>query len=254
MSGFESTRGWCVLPDLAAGIVSILLTVSGASAFEGWRFGEFDHLPADLVQLAALDDPLAQSRLWEAIYPEIPRGFLVAKCVIESGGCTKPLGVHAGDAKFGETAYRGAWSRHKLARDCEFYPDPDDVDDPAWFATVATRGNHGMFAVYNVPHLGSCIPLDVFDVPFFSAWAAAEKARKACRRYTKKRGRPCSVQALHCHWAQAPYGSKACGRVIRRQRAKLEQHRRRMPSLNLDYHPTLAQIRRAHEESTDDHS
>lgn len=237
----------------AEAIVAFMLTVSGADAFEGWRLTVPDNVPADVLTLADPTDPVAQARLWEAIFPSIPRGALLDMCIMESG-CRriKPsspyyhegTGIHVLDLSAGERSYRGAYKRGHL-QGCEFWPDPATLepDDP-WFFNASTRGNYGMIAAFNIRRLGPCVPLEALDLPLFSAWSAAVKIDRICKRYVKVRKRPCSTQAVRCAWARAKWGTSACGRVIRKMKRRLAKSRKRS-RLDLDYHPTLADFRRA---------
>lgn len=209
--------------------------------FDEWSLNEPRDLPPDLVRLADPLDPLAQSRLWGALYPEIPRGFLVETCLVESG-CQHAIGVHDGDAHLGADAWRGVWQRERVDHACRFYPDPDEVDD-SWWPEASTRGNHGLIAAYHVRLIGSCVPLSVLDVPFFSAWASAEKASRVCTSL-RARGKRCTRDRLRCAWAHVPLGSRACGRVVRRFHARLAEFRRARPDLDPRARFTLADFRR----------
>jgi hypothetical protein len=241
------------LPSAAEAIVAFMLTVSGADAFEGWRLTIPDNVPADVLTLADPSDPVAQARLWEAIFPAIPRGALLDTCLLESG-CRRieptsryyheGTGIHVLDLDAGERSYRGAYDRGHL-QGCEFWPDPSTLaaGDP-WFFNASTRGNYGLIAAFNIRKLGACVPLEALDSPFFSAWASAVKIDRICQRYEQVRKRPCSKQAVRCAWARAEWGSKNCGRVIRKMKKRLAQSQKRK-RLDLDYHPTLADLRRA---------
>lgn len=205
--------------------------------FDGWQLEQPRALPADLVTIADPSDPLAQSQLWGALYPEIPRGFLVETCLVESG-CQRAIGVHDRDAHLGASAWRGVWQRHRVDHACAFYPDPESVD-AAWFVNASTRGNHGLIAAYHVMLLGPCVPLDALDVPFFSAWAAAEKASRVCRAH-----RRCTRERLRCAWAHVPYGSRACRKVVQRFHARLAAFRRDRPDLDPRARVTIDDLRR----------
>ena len=209
--------------------------------FDNWQLDAPRGVPIDVVSLADPSDPLAQSRLWESIYTEIPRGFLVETCMLESG-CRAPIGVHADDAHLGEPAWRGVWQRARVAHDCAFYPDPSTVDD-SWFPNASTRGNHGLIAAYHVRLLGPCVPLEALDVPFFSAWAAAEKARRACASM-RAQGRKCTRERLRCVWAHAELGGRACRKVVRRFRDGLAKIRKNRPEIDTRARYTLTHFRR----------
>jgi hypothetical protein len=198
-------------------------------------------LPSDVMTLADPMDPLAQSRLWGAIYAEIPTGYLVEVCIVESG-CREAIGVHDGDAHKGPSVWAGVWARRKVDRSCPYYVAPGAAD-AAWLEGASTRGNHGLMSGYHIPLLGDCVPLDALDIPFFSAWAAAEKSRRVCAALKSKRKR-CTREYLRCAWAQAPLGSSQCGRVIKRFRKSLAKHRKANPNLDPRKRFTLQYFRR----------
>lgn len=211
--------------------------------FDGWQLATTSRdLPADIVRLADPMDPLAQSRLWGAIYSDLPRGFLVETCIVESG-CRAPLGVHATDAHLGRSVWHGVWARHKVAHDCPSYPDPDAIEDPSWYVNASTRGNHGLMAGYNVPILGRCVPLEALDIPFFSAWAAAEKAHRKCISLRAEH-KSCTSERLRCHWAQARWGSKDCRKAIKRFKSSIARHVRERPELEPRRRYTLSYFRK----------
>ena len=210
--------------DLLAKLGAALLPMST------WVLDEPMGAPADLVELADLHDPLAQSRLWGAIYSKIPRGFLVETCIVESGGCREAIGIHADDAHLGQGAWTGVWKRSKVDHACGFYPDPSTVDE-SWWPQASTRGNHGLIAAYHIFLLGPCVPLEVLDVPFFSAWAAARKASNACDAL-RKRGKSCTRERLRCAWAHAPIGTRHCREVVKRFTSALARHRKARPDLD----------------------
>lgn len=248
-----------MLSSIGEALVALIVTLSGADAFDGWQITIPDRMPADAIALADPTDPVAQSHLWEAIYPGIPHGAIVNTCILESG-CRriKPTSryyiegtaIHKLDRKAGESAYRGTYRRGFLRTGCEFWPDPADVDttaDPtAFYETASTRGNFGMIAAFNIRRLGSCIPLEALDLPFFSAWSAAVKIDRICVKYERVRKRPCSMQAIRCAWAQAKWGSSHCGRVIRKMKKVLSKSQMRK-RIDESYHPSLADFRRAHD-------
>lgn len=225
------------LPDLAALLGSML---PGA-----WQLDAPRGVPTDVVTIADPRDPLVQSQLWGAIYSDLPIGFLVETCLIESG-CTRAIGVHAGDAHLGAGAWRGVWRRSRIDRTCAFYPDPSTVDE-AWFREASTRGNHGLIAAYHVSLLGDCVPLDALDLPFFSAWAAAEKARRACVSL-HARGLKCTRERLRCAWAHARVGSKTCRATVKRYRdslaRRLEELRKTKPGFDSRARITIEDIRK----------
>ncbi len=238
--------------DLAEAVVAGFMLLSGADAFEGWRLTIPDRVPADVLTLADPSDPLAQARLWEAIYPSIPRGALVDTCILESG-CRRVrptsrfylegTAIHLIDRDAGEPAYRGAYERGHL-QGCEFWPDPEDVDDPEWFYNASTRGNFGLIAAFNIRKLGRCVPLEALDVPFFSAWISAVKINRICVRYAKVRKRECSTNAVRCAWARAKWGSSNCGRVIRKMKRRLKKYKGRRTRTDWKHYPTLATFRK----------
>ena len=246
-------------PSIAEAIVAAFITLSGADAFDGWRITIPDNVPADAATLADPLDPVAQSHLWEAIFPSIPHGAIVNTCILESG-CRriKPTSrfylpgtaIHKLDRKAGQSSYRGAYRRGFLKGCPEFWPNPADVDQREFpedfYETASTRGNFGAIVAFNVLALGSCIPFEVFDVPFFSAWSAAVKIDRICKKYERVRKKPCTMQAIRCAWAQAKWGSNHCGRVIRKMKKALGRSRMRK-HIDESYHPTLADFRRAHD-------
>lgn len=196
--------------------------------------------PDDLLEVAGMNDPLAQSRLWQALYPELPRGFLVSTCLVESG-CREPIGIHVIDALLGPSSWRGVWGRSRVDHDCPYYPDPD-LAAPEFLASAATRGAHGLNASFHIFLIGDCLPLDALDMPFFSGWAAAESASKICAGL-RSRGKQCTTERLRCGWARARLGSSACGRVIKRWRAALARRRAEQPDLNPHERWSLARLR-----------
>lgn len=243
--------------SIAEAIVAAFVTITGADAFEGWDMKIPAAVPADVLTLADPSDPVAQSHLWEAIYPSIPHNAIINTCILESG-CRriKPTSryyiegtaIHKLDRHAGESAYRGTFRRGFLDTGCEFWPDPADVDltdDPTTFYEAAsTRGNFGMIAAYNTRRLGRCVPFEALDSPFFGAWSVAVKIDRICTKYERVRKKPCSMQAIRCAWAQAKWGSKHCGRVIRKMHKVLKRSRMRK-RIDESYHPTLADFRRA---------
>lgn len=198
--------------------------------------------PADVLDIAELDDPLAQSRLWGAVYPEIPTGFLVETCLVESS-CARAIGVHALDDHLGPSSWRGVWARQRVAHGCPYYPEPE-LASPEFLDGAGTRGNHGLNASYHAHLIGDCIPLDVFDLPFFSGWAAGEKASRICADL-RAVGKRCTRERLRCGWARAKLGTAACGRVIRRWREALAARLAERPDLNPRERWTLARLRSA---------
>lgn len=217
--------------------------------FDGWQLDEPSHaVPADIARLADPMDPLAQSRLWAAIYRDLPRGYLVETCIVESG-CRNPIGVHERDAHLGPSAWRGVWQRQTIAHNCPYYPAPADVDE-TWMRNASTRGNHGLMAAYNVQMIGDCVPLEALDIPFFSAWAAAEKSARACARLRAKH-KPCTRERLRCHWAQARWGSKSCRKVIKRFKSALARHLHDDPTLDPRRSYSVAHFRRTPPHATD---
>lgn len=226
--------------DLIAKLGALLMPMSS------WVLDEPEHVPDDLIELADPMDPLAQSRLWGAIYSKLPTGFLVETCIVESGGCETPIGIHAGDAHLGRSAYTGVWARSKVDHACEFYPDPDAVDDD-WWPQASTRGNHGLIAAYHVHLLGPCVPLEALDVPFFSAWAAARKAAKVCASLKAQR-KSCTRERLRCAWAHAELGSRSCRAVVKRFKSALARHRKARPDLDPRKPYTLNTLRKMRRE------
>jgi hypothetical protein len=197
--------------------MDLLAIIAALVPLSGWSLDDPGRVPADVLRLADPLDPLAQSQLWERLRPEIPRGFLVETCLVESG--CRAIGVHDVDRHLGASAWRGVWARGRVDRSCPYYLDPATAP-ASWLEGASTRGAHGLMAAYHVGLLGPCVPLEALDVPFFSAWAAAEKASRLCADL-RARGRRCTAERLRCGWARAPLGSRACGRVVRRWRAAL---------------------------------
>lgn len=222
--------------DIAALLAALL---SGPS----WDLTPPRHeLPADVLTIADPTDPLAQSRLWGALYPELPLGFLVEICLVESG-CDRAIGVHEIDAKKGPSVWAGVWKRGVVDRSCGFYPSPEDAS-PRWLEGASTRGNHGLMAGYHVSLLGDCVPLDVFDLPFFSGWVAAEKSARICDGL-RRRGKRCTAERLRClGWGRARLGSKKCGRVIKRWRSALARRLAERPELDPRERFTLNRLRK----------
>lgn len=236
----------------ASTILAALLSTVGPD-LEAWRLSVPQGVPADVIHLADPLDPVAQSYLWEAIFPSIPRGALLTTCILETGCRRVPASsryyvegtaIHRLDRGHGEASYRGAYRRGRL-QGCPFWPDPQDVEDPEWFWQASTRGNYGTIGAFVVRHMGACVPFEALDVPFFAAWAAAVKIDRACRRYVKVRHRPCSLQAVRCHWAQSRWGTKRCGRTIRKMRKQLARSKA-YARIDQHDHPTLSEIRSQH--------
>lgn len=211
----------------------ISLLFGGLLEFGSWEIEDRQDVPADVLSLADPMDPWATSILMDAIFTNVPDGFIRDTCLVESG-CRKPLGVHKGDAKYGKAIFERIQKR--LRPDCRYHDvEPEEV---------STRGNHGLMWGYQVVHLGrGCIPTYAFDVPLLSAIAAGRKADYHCRQL-KARGLRCTRLRLRCAWGNAPLRTQKCGRAIKRWRKALKRRRAERPGFDWNEQPTLRQIRR----------
>lgn len=101
------------------------------------------------------------------------------------------LGVHEIDAWAGRQVYRNAVKRKWLDPErCPFHRDRN--------AGWSTRGPHGLMAGYNLRFVPiPCLPAAAMDVPFVSAWAAANKVHYLCA----EKG-ACTFPKLRSWWAR----------------------------------------------------
>lgn len=131
-------------------------------------------------------DPLASSVLAASLVgePELGRE-LVSICRRESH--CKLVGAHEGDQWAGRRMYANATRVGWLDPQCEFHRG-----EPSRFST---RGVHGLSAAYSLRFLGMCLPPEALDVPFFSAIAAARRAKSQCRNHGA-----CTPDARHRMW------------------------------------------------------
>lgn len=188
-----------------------------------WVTHPVPELPPGWASFVDPLDPVAASRLMDDAFRDVPPEFLLDTCIMESGCyATRLQGLHAIDAEAGLPAFAGAVRRGKLDRACPFVADT--TDPRQW----STRGAHGLMAAYHVQLLGDCVPPQALDVPLFSALAAGRKARRVCSRL-RDRGLRCTRLRLRCAWAQAPLGTRRCGRVIRRWKTRLARYRKARP-------------------------
>lgn len=134
-------------------------------------------LPPDTLLLIDPMDPMESSLFVDAVFTDIPDGVVTDLCLVESGGCKKPISIHSRDGWTGANALPGMKKRGRLPGWCPFFWGIEDhpVD-------LATRGNHGQIAAYSLHYLGPCIPPDALDVPLYSALRAGLRAREVCRR------------------------------------------------------------------------
>jgi len=115
--------------------------------------------------------------------------YLDRTCYRESK-CTR-ISIHQIDAWAGRRAYRNAVKRRWL--DPALCPTHRDRND-GW----STRGPHGLMAAYNLRFVPiPCLPAAAMDVPFVSAWAAANKADYLCR----EKG-ACTFPKLKAWWGR----------------------------------------------------
>lgn len=220
-------------------------------------------VPADALLLVDPMDPIESSLFVDAVFSDIPRGIVTDLCLVESGGCTQPKGVHRGDSGHSDNVRRKAFARGKLAAWCPLYWGP---------GAYSTRGNHGSMFAYTARYLGPCIPLDTLDVPFFSALGTALRVREVCRNHYNRETRRLRGDGLprnsadrdHCSAddVRAVWAGKAKPRreVIARWRDRLDfwlprarwrtdwrgrcQGRTRKCSSDYTHRPTLEDFRR----------
>lgn len=178
-------------------------------------------------------DPLDSSQFMDAVFTDVPRGFIVDTCIMESG-CRRPLGVHVGDAWAGRRVYDGLVRRGKVDAACQFYA-PDGTSE--WYEQWSTIGNHGLMYGYNRRHIGTCFPIQWFEIPIVSALAAARKARSYCEEI-RASGNRCTGEALRLRWANAKT-RKRRRRTLKLWRERLAKHKARRDDVDWQNPPTM---------------
>jgi len=169
--------------------------------------GALSGLPADAPALVDPMDPMESSLFVDAVFEDIPDGIVTDLCLVESGGCTRPVGIHSRDGWTGAHILPKLMERGRLPQWCPFYWGIEDhpVD-------LATRGNHGQVAGYALHDLGACVPPEILDVPLWSALRAAIRARQVCRRHYNRESKalraeeisertPCTSEDVRHAWA-----------------------------------------------------
>lgn len=203
-----------------------------------WELYEAPELPEDTLTFIDPMDPLACSQLVDAVFTDVPSGFVVDTCILESS-CYASIrvGIHEGDVAAGPSAFERALRSGRLDGDCGYVRAARDLGQ--W----SVRGAHGLMAAYQLDRLGRCVPPQALDIPLLSALAAGRKARWHCQRL-RARGKKCTRLRLRCAWAMAPLGTSKCGRVIRRWKKRLKKYKGIRKSIDWDNPPTLREIRR----------
>ena len=206
-----------------------------------WELHDAPELPLDVLELVDPMDPLGCSQLVDAVFADVPPAFVTDTCIIESA-CYASIhvGIHEGDVAAGPVAFERALRSGRLDGDCSHVRAARDLGQ--W----SVRGAHGLLAAYQLARLGPCVAPQALDVPLLSALAAARKARWHCQRL-RARGKTCTRLRLRCTWAQAPLGTRKCGKVIRRWRTRLKRYKSIRDDIDWDNPPTLREIRRTRE-------
>lgn len=217
-------------------ILRLILGLLGGVA--DWDLYEATELPSDALQIVDPSDPLACSQLVDAAFADVPEGFVVDTCIMESS-CYASIhvGLHEGDVSAGPAALERALRSGRLDVGCHHVRVERDPGE--W----SVRGAHGLMAAYQVFRIGECVPPEAMDVPLLSALAAGRKARWHCARL-RALGKRCTSKRLRCAWAMAPLGSSQCGRVIRRWKKRLAKYKSVRTDVDWDSPPTVRDLRR----------
>lgn len=208
-----------------------------------------DDLPKKWASMVDPMDPMASSVFIDVIFNDIPPFFVTDTCIAESG-CRRPKSIHRGDTLYrrgkrkgkqiGETIYNQQVRWGRVAEDCPFYDQPKD--DPLWLNNWTTRGNHGLMFGYNRKYIGTCYPMEWFDIPLVSALAAARKAGAICRRIKTKTGKKCTSVQVRIAWAQAK-SRKAKRRLTKNWLEGVARHRKKRKSVNWKHPPSMKDYR-----------
>lgn len=213
----------------------------------GLSTGDFDRitldnradLPQDWWKMVNPRDPLDSSQFIDAVFDDLPPQFVTSVCILESG-CYKPVGVHKGDTRtrtgrqVGRIVYERQKRWGKIDPSCPYYQPTGDRE---WYDRWSTVGNHGLMYGYQRGYIGTCFPMEWFDIPLVSALAAGRKARAICETL-RKRKKKCTAEDLRIEWAQAR-SAKARRRVLQRWRRRLPKYKSYRNDVNWNNPPTL---------------
>jgi len=198
--------------------------------------GIFDAIPYEIPSSVDPMDPLSSSQYMDALFDDIPDGYIVDTCIMESG-CRGPIGVHRIDAWAGNIVYAKK-KKHGRIGECRLFSEPKSIRSMTrWVERWSTVGNHGLMFGHNYRHLGACMPMSIFEVPFLSALAAARKAQELCSKLRAK-DVECTSENLRARWTQS-YSAAKKKATIAMWQSRVSAYKSRRTSIDWTHTPSL---------------